>query len=75
MKLLKAVWEISFEMWEHRNRVFHNPTHPWRIHQTKDRDSWILHCFTRFHQSKFIPKDRQLFQSTAARAYPSELVG
>jgi hypothetical protein len=63
--LLIAVWELSFEMWEHRNRVFHDPTHPWRIAQSKDRDARILQYFTRYHESHFLLNDRRLFTTTA----------
>jgi hypothetical protein len=26
-----ALWEISWEVWMHRNHIFHSPTHPWRL--------------------------------------------
>jgi hypothetical protein len=63
--LLTAVWELSFEMWEHRNRVFHDPTHPWRIAHSQDRDERILQYFTRYHESHFLVNDRRLFKTTA----------
>jgi hypothetical protein len=52
-------------MWEHRNRVFHDPTHPWRIAHSQDRDERILQYFTRYHESHFLVNDRRLFKTTA----------
>jgi hypothetical protein len=30
-RTMRALWEISWEMWMHRNHIFHSPTHPWRL--------------------------------------------
>jgi hypothetical protein len=28
---MRGLWEISWEMWMHRNQIYHNPLHSWRL--------------------------------------------
>lgn len=63
-KLLRAIWEVSFEMWEHRNRVLHNPSHPWNQKKTRDRDARITAEVVGYREPAYLKKDRRLFNHT-----------
>jgi hypothetical protein len=52
-------------MWQYRNRVLHNPDHPWKQQHIQDLDSRILDDFTRYCKSGYLQKDQRLFNSTA----------
>jgi hypothetical protein len=64
-KILKAIWEISFEMWEHRNRVLHHLSHPWNQKKTRDRDAQILAEVAGCRKPAYLKKDRRFYHHTA----------
>ena len=55
---------MPFEMWQHCNRVLHNPEHPWKQKHTKDLDLRIQDDFSRYCKSGYLQKDQQFFNST-----------
>ena len=64
-KFLRAIWEVSWEIWQHRNKVLHHPSHPWRPQHTRDLDCRIEDDFSSFCEANYLPNDRRLFLSTA----------
>jgi hypothetical protein len=53
-------------MWQHRNKVLHHPSHPWRQQHTRDLDARITEDFSSFCEGAYLLQDRRLFLSTAA---------
>jgi hypothetical protein len=64
-KLVQAIWEVSREMWEHRNGVLHHPLHPWKLRKVRDLTERIKTEFAEYDEASFMPKDRRLFRSSA----------
>ena len=64
-KLIRALWEVVWEMWEYRNSVRHHPLHPWNRKKQQDLDDSIQHEFDRYRDAEFLQVDRRLFRSTA----------
>jgi hypothetical protein len=65
-RLIAAIWEMSFQIWEHRNSVLHHPLHPWKQAAIQDREQRIKDEFRNYSASQYLPSDRRLFLSSAA---------
>jgi hypothetical protein len=64
-KLTVATWEVSWEMWDHRNSILHDPLHPWRQQELSDLNEQISRETLAYEESGFLPKDRRLFNHSA----------
>ena len=60
--MTRAVLEMNWSMWEHRNDILHDPDHPWKVHARKQRHHLIRDMFLHYDEDLFLPKDRWLFQ-------------
>ena len=63
--LVVATWEVSWEMWDHRNKVLHDPAHPWKQRDIRNLNEWIEQETLGYEESSYLPKDRRLFCRTA----------
>jgi hypothetical protein len=64
-RLLVAIWDMSFEVWEHRNSILHHPLHPWKQAVIRDRERRIKDEFRAYEPAQYLPSDRRLFLSSA----------
>jgi hypothetical protein len=64
-RLVFAIWEMSFEVWEHRNSVLHHPLHPWKQAVIRDQEQRIKDEFGEYNPGQYLPSDRRLFLSSA----------
>jgi hypothetical protein len=64
-RLISAIWEMSFQIWDHRNSVLHHPLHPWKQAIIQDREQWLREEFRNYIASQYLPSDRRLFLSSA----------
>ena len=64
-KLIQAIWEVSREMWEHRNGILHHPLHSWTRKLAEDLAAQITREFEDYDPSHFLPLDQWLFCSSA----------
>jgi hypothetical protein len=57
-----ALLEISWQMWEHRNHIYHDPAHPWLQQCSEDINHQIqLTLGAHEEQHSVLPWDRHLF--------------
>jgi hypothetical protein len=56
-----ALLEISWQMWEHRNFVYHDPAHPWSQERNADLTQQILQTLGAHTSDKILPRNRSLF--------------
>jgi hypothetical protein len=64
-RLLLVTWEVSFAAWDFRNKILHDPLHPWKRQRIQDLDSAIASDFSTFWPQDFLNLDRCLFGSSA----------
>ena len=74
-KLVQAIWEVSQEIWVHRNGVLHHPLHPWKLQKVKDRAARIEKEFDEYNDGQFLPRDRRLFRASAKHMLENHLEG
>jgi hypothetical protein len=58
--LIKKLWEISWDMWEHRNGELHNPTSPAALREHARLDALITIEYQK--PRKLVKKDRRWFR-------------
>jgi hypothetical protein len=56
-----ALLEISWQMWEHRNHIYHDPSHPWSLQRCQDTNHQIQLTLGAHEENAVLPKDRHLF--------------
>jgi hypothetical protein len=56
-----ALLEISWQMWEHRNHVYHDPAHPWSVQRSQDISQQIITTLGAHNSEKILRRDRHLF--------------
>jgi hypothetical protein len=56
-----ALVEIPWQMWEHRNLIYHDPAHPWSQERNTDLTQQILQTLGAHTSAKILPRDRSLF--------------
>jgi hypothetical protein len=64
-KLTVATWEVSWEMWDHRNSILHDPSHPWKKQEILHLNEQISTETLAYKASNFLPRDCRLFNHTA----------
>ena len=61
--IIEKVWEISWNMWQHRNHIKHNTLHPRRAAEMAELDRSLSEAYDRGN-SKLLGQDQQLFAKT-----------
>jgi hypothetical protein len=56
-----ALLEISWQMWDHRNHIYHDPAHPWSQQRFKDTNHQIQLTLGAHAENSVLPRDRHLF--------------
>ena len=64
-KAVEATLEITWELWQHRNRVLHHPNHPWKQEKIKDINETIIREVSMYQECAYLEIDRHLFQHDA----------
>ena len=52
-------------MWEHRNSVYHSPTHPWRLTTQSAQANSITAIWTAYSLEDYLPSDCHLFLTSS----------
>jgi hypothetical protein len=60
-RTMRALWEISWEMWMHCNHIFHSPTHPWRLAVLDALDTEITQEWESYNSSLYFRAGQQFF--------------
>jgi hypothetical protein len=61
---MRALWEISWEMWMHRNHIFHSATHPWRLAVLDAIDTEITQEWESYDSSLYFPAGQRFSPAT-----------
>ena len=63
-EVTKAILELNWSMWEHRNHIYHDPQHPWNQQNHREVQQQIRDQFDHYSRELFLPADRWLFEKT-----------
>jgi hypothetical protein len=58
---IRAIWEVSWDMWMQRNTVYHDPAHPWRQQQSSELCIQLRQEWSVYDSSLYFPAGRQYF--------------
>jgi hypothetical protein len=68
--------EISWQMWEHRNHIYHDPAHPWSVQRSQDISQQIINTLGAHNDTEILKRDCHLFsispQVLTQRFYDAE---
>ena len=39
------MWDIVFDLWQHRNGICHSPDHPWKLADLAEQQDYVRHQF------------------------------
>jgi hypothetical protein len=56
-----ALLEISWQMWDHRNHIYHDPAHPWSVQRSQDISQQIISTLGAHNNKEILKRDRHLF--------------
>jgi hypothetical protein len=64
--ILEKVWDISWDMWEHRNGIAHDPLHHRRLAQLHEMQRQVKEIFEEGREG-LLPRDKRLFSKGVER--------
>jgi hypothetical protein len=64
--ILEKVWDISWDMWEHRNGIAHDPLHHRRLAQLHEMQRQVKEIFEEGREG-LLPRDKRLFSKGVDR--------
>ena len=65
-RVIEALLEIQWNMWEHRNHCWHDPDHPRHADLKTATDNNIQRLHREFSPDKYLSSDRHLFQRSCS---------